>query len=192
MADNLNLDAFSSGQMQSKLWLVQNLERCINEYVSADAMQGHRIWILAGWYGLANLLIRTRNHIPVSEVRSFDIDPECEKIADAINNLWVWKAWEFKAHTCDINKLEFSPRPDIVINSSVEHMTSNEWWDNIPTGTFVCLQASDMQHDDHVNTFENSHELLRAYPLSECVYEGFKLFHYDDYSFSRIMIMGVK
>ena len=83
-------DSFSAAQMQSKLWLVQNLERCVTEYVTADSMQGHRIWILAGWHGLTNLLIRTRNHIPVSEVRSFDSDPTLDLIADTINNLWVW------------------------------------------------------------------------------------------------------
>jgi sugar lactone lactonase YvrE len=185
-------DSFSAAQMQSKLWLVQNLERCVNEYITADAMQGHRIWLLAGWHGLTNLLIRTRNQISVSEVRSFDIDPTCETIADTINNLWVWKAWEFKAHTADINQIEYKPKPDIVINSSVEHMTSNLWWTNIPKGTIVCLQASDMEDEDHVNKFSDPHELFRAYPVEELLYEGIKRFEFDDKAFYRVMIIGVK
>ena len=185
-------DAFSVAQMQSKLWLVQTLERTINEHVTADSMQGHRVWILAGWYGLTNLLLRTRNQIPVSEVRSFDIDPSCEEIADAINNLWVWKAWEFKAHTADINKLEFTPKPDIIINSSVEHMTANTWWNNIPKGTVVCLQASNMDDEDHVNKIANERELYEKYPVEELLYSGIKRFEFNDKSFYRSMIIGIR
>lgn len=189
---SIDLDSFSSSQIQSKLWLVQKLEFVLNENCPTDSSNGHRIWILAGWYGITNLLIRSRNQLPVKEVRSFDIDPTCEKIADDINNLWVWRAWEFKAHTADINKLEYAPKPDIVINSSVEHMTSDEWWDRIPMGTYVCLQSSNMDHEDHVNKFDNAHEMLRKYPLSEPMYEGVKRFQYDDWGFYRSMIIGIK
>jgi len=186
----MDLQAFSSAQIQSKLWLVQRLEDVLIEHVSRES--GHRIWILAGWYGITNLLIRSRNKIPVQEIRSFDIDPSCEPIADSINNLWVWKAWEFKAHTRDINQLEYSPKPDVVINSAVEHMASNDWWERIPSNTVVCLQGSDMDHDDHTNKIHSSQELLEKYRLQECFYEGTKRFQYDDHGFYRYMIIGVK
>lgn len=189
---NLDKDAFSSAQMQSKLWLVQQLEFCLNELHPTDSDNGFRIWILAGWYGLTNLLIRTRNKIPVLEVRSFDIDPSCEEIADSINNLWVWQAWQFKARTGDINQLIYSPKPDVVINSAIEHMSDNTWWDNIPEGTIVCLQSSNMDHDDHVNVFSNTRDMLEKYRLQECYYEGVKRFQYDDSAFNRCMIIGVK
>jgi hypothetical protein len=192
MVDQLNFDAFSSGQMQSKLWLVQSLEASLDEYYPAD-QAGFRIWILAGWYGITNMLIRTRAKIRVKEVRSFDIDPSCEEIADKINNLWVWRAWEFKAHTVDINTLQYKPTPDIVINSSVEHMSENTWWNNIPKGTLVALQGSDMDHDDHNNKIKSSKELLEKYPLEECFMEGIKRFQYNDNdAFYRSMIIGVK
>lgn len=187
----VDLDSFSSAQMQSKLWLVTTLEKSLDEHFPTDK-NGYRIWMLAGWYGLTNLLIRTRSKIPVKEIRSFDIDPSCEPIADAINNLWVWKAWEFKAHTKDVNMLEYDPKPDVIINSSVEHMTSKDWWNNIPNHTFVCLQASDLAHDDHVNTFSSYRDLQEAYPLSEQVFEGVKRFQYGNEGFYRSMIMGWK
>ena len=189
---DFNSDAFSSAQMQSKLWLVGKLEFYMNDYMPTDSSNGYRIWILGGWYGLTNLLIRARNNIAVAEVRSFDIDPTCEPIADAINNLWVWQAWQFKAVTCDVNKLDYRPKPDIVINSAVEHMTSNEWWNNIPEGVVVCLQASDMDHDDHSNVFSNTREMLEKYQMQECFYEGTKRLQYDDYACNRYMIIGVK
>ena len=186
----VNTDAFSAAQMQSKLWMVQRLEDALLEERPIE--DGYRIWILAGWYGVANMLLRVRNKIPVLEIRSFDSDPSCESIADAINNLWVWRAWEFKAHTADINSIPYSPKPDVVINSSVEHMASNTWWTNIPNGTIVCLQASDMEDEDHVNKFKNDRELLAAYPVSELIYTGLKRFEFDDKSFYRSMIIGIK
>jgi hypothetical protein len=186
----VNTDAFSAAQMQSKLWLVERLEHALEEYEIKE--DGHRIWILAGWYAMTNLIIRTRNRIRVKEIRSFDIDPFCEHMADAINNLWVWTAWEFKAHTADINQLEYTPNPDVVINSSVEHMTSNAWWDNIPKGTVVCLQASDMEDEDHVNQFSTARNLFKAYPVEELIYEGIKRFEFDDKAFYRVMIIGIK
>lgn len=186
----MDFDSFSSAQIQSKLWLVQRLEDVLNENVPKEG--GHRIWILAGWYGLTNFLIRTRGKLPVQEVRSFDIDPSCESIADSINNLWVWKAWEFKAHTADINQLNYQPKPDVVINSSVEHMTQDEWWNNIPENTVVCLQASDLEHEDHYNKIKSSQELLERYKLQECFYEGTKRFQYEERGFYRSMIIGVK
>jgi len=185
-------DAFSSAQIQSKLWLVNQLEFSLNENLPTDSSNGYRIWILAGWYGVTNLLLRTRNKIPILEVRSFDIDPSCEAVADAINNLWVWQAWQFKAQTGDINKLIYAPKPDVVINSAVEHMTSDEWWNNIPDGTVVCLQASNMDHDDHTNMFSTAREMLEKYRLQDCYYEGMKRFQYNDFAFNRSMIIGVK
>ena len=186
----MDFDAFSTAQMQSKIWLVDRLERTLEEHRPIE--DGYRIWILAGWYALANLLIRLRNKISVLEVRSFDQDPTCEAIADSINNLWVYRAWEFKAQTLDINLLEYKPKPDVVINSSVEHMRSNEWFKNIPKGTIVCLQASDMPDEDHVNSISSSRNLIEKYPLEEVFYEGTKRFEFEDKAFNRVMIIGVK
>ena len=186
----MNFDAFSSAQIQSKIWLVDRLERTLEEHRPIE--DGYRIWILAGWYALANFLIRTRNKIPVLEVRSFDQDPTCEPIADAINNLWVYRAWEFKAQTVDINLLEYKPKPDVVINSSVEHMTSSQWYTNIPTGTMVCLQASGMLDEDHVNSMSSIKDLMLKYPMSEQLYEGVKRFEFEDKAFNRVMIIGIK
>lgn len=187
----MNFDSFSSSQIASKLWLVTRLEQCLDEHYPTDK-EGYRVWILAGWYAVTNLLLCTRGRIPILEVRSFDSDPECEPIADKINNLWQWQGWKFKAHTADINEIKYNVKVDVVVNSSVEHMDKDDWFHNIPKGTMVCLQASDLEHDDHKNTFKNSHELLAHYPLSECLYEGIKAFNYEDHTFYRSMIIGWK
>ena len=183
----MNFDSFSSSQIQSKIWLVEELEKC-----QLDAKK-QRIWILAGWYGLTNFIIRTRGRIPILEVRSFDSDPECEPIADKINNLWEWQQWQFKAHTADVNELEYKwPFPDIVINTSVEHMESDRWWDLIPAGTLVALQACDLDHDEHTADFKNLQDLVDKYPMTFELFTGTKVFDYGSKRMSRFMLIGRK
>ena len=181
----MNWDAFSSSQVDSKIWLVSKLEQCL-----APNPKGWDIWILAGWYGLTNFILRTRGNIPIHKVRSFDLDPSCEAVADAVNELWVWRHWEFKAQTADVNDIDYTDPPDIVINSSVEHIDSRQWFDRIPVGTIVVLQGNDMPHEDHVAEYKTLDEFKQAWPLSEMLYEGQRRFQYDDWGFSRWMIIG--
>lgn len=186
----MNYDAFSSSQYISKLWLAQTIERILPDYL--ERPEGYKIWILAGWYGITNLILRTRNNLKISEVRSWDIDPTCEKIADSINETWVWQEWQFKARTIDINDLEYDNKPDLIINTSIEHMEANQWFDRIPQGTLVALQGSNLPHDDHTNVFNSVQEMMDRYYLSEYLYEGTKYFEYDDHGFYRYMIVGIK
>jgi hypothetical protein len=92
MIINLN-DAFSSGQIGSKLWLCEESEKC---FETIDT-----IWIYGGWYGLTAFLLKSRNKINIGKIRSFDIDPSCESTADLINENWVYSDWQFKATTKD-------------------------------------------------------------------------------------------
>jgi len=186
----MNFDSFSSGQYLSKLWLAQTIERILPDYHQRP--DGYTIWILAGWYGITNLILRTRNNLKIRQVRSFDLDPSCESIADKINETWVWQGWQFKAFTKDINLVDYEEKPDVVINTSVEHIDNDQWFHNIPKGTLVFLQSSDLEHDDHSNVFKNTQEMMDRYSLSEFLYDGVKYFDFGDCSYCRFMIAGIK
>jgi hypothetical protein len=192
-APAINTDAFSSSQVASKLWLVERLEECLAGF-TLHPDKGYRIWILGGWYGITNLILRTRDVIPVEYVRSIDCDPSCEHFADKINKFWEYQAWQFKAQTADANKLSYdvAEPPHIVINTSVEHMASCEWFDRIPGNTIVALQGSDLPHDDHVNYINDAAQLKEMFPLKDVYYEAEVTFTYPDYSFKRSMIIGMK
>ena len=58
-------DAFSSGQIGSKLWLCEQAEKYFETIDS--------IWIYGGWYGLTAFLLRARNKINIGNIRSFDL-----------------------------------------------------------------------------------------------------------------------
>lgn len=188
---SINLDCYASSQTLSKQWLVERLEECLDGMTTPP--QGWRIWILGGWYGITNFIIRTRAVIDVEQVRSFDMDPNCEPIADKINKLWEWQEWQFKADTCDVNKLRYDNGvPHVVINTSVEHVEGDQWYKNIPDGTVVALQANDQIHNDHIWICSSPKDLLERFGVSECLYEGSVEFDYPTGKWSRHMIIAIK
>ena len=188
---DVDVDAFSSSQVGSKLWLTERLEECLSRIEAPSA--GYKIWIYGGWYGVTNFIMRTRGVIPVEYVRSIDRDPLVQPIADRINKFWEWQDWQFKALTGDVNTAQYTQdNPHIVINSSVEHMGPGPWFDRIPKGTIVVVQGSDLPHDDHVRRIHSVDELRSACPMSSELYSGSIAFNYPGLELKRFMIIGIK
>jgi hypothetical protein len=176
-------DAFSSGQIGSKIWLCENLEEI---FESVD-----NIYIYGGWYGISAFLLKSRNKIKINTIRSFDIDPNCEPVADMINENWVYQNWQFKAFTKDCNEI-IPDNVDLIINTSTEHFESTKWFDNIPNGTCVALQGNNMKHEDHHTTTDDLDSFLNQFIISDIWFKGQKDFVYPDWQFSRYMIIGKK
>lgn len=186
---HLDQDAFASGQILSKLWLAENLEKVI-EYNNLN--KDLKILNLGGWYGILHFILKTRNRIKINCWRSVDIDPVACEVADAINETWVWQNWKFKSIVDDANIFNYDEDFDIIINTSVEHIDSKQWFDTIPKNKIVVLQSNDMPHDDHVHNHRSLDEFINSFPLNEILFHGQKLFQYDDMSFRRFMIIGIK
>ena len=181
----INKDAFSNGQIASKIWLCEQLEQLFDNIDT--------IWIYGGWYGMTSFLLKSRNNINISTIRSYDIDPQCEAIADMINENWVYQEWQFKAHTADCSTL--APKlgnPDLIINTSTEHFDTMDWWDNIPKGVYVVLQGNNMPHDDHVIYSTSLDDFCNLYPLDAVLYKGELEFNYPNWNFTRFMQIGKK
>jgi len=191
---SVQADAWSDSQVASKLWLCQHLElQCEKlEYTRHN----HRIAVYAGWYGILPFMLLTRGKIKyVQWIRSIDIDPACEAIADEINCHWVMKEWKFKAVTKDVNEQRWNMPyndPSIVTNTSTEHFDKQDWFFKIPPGVLVALQSTNMEHEEHMNTVDSLEEFKLRYPLSKIEYSGVREFSYPDKTFSRFMIIGRK
>jgi hypothetical protein len=178
-------DAFSSGQIGSKLWLCEQLESLFKNIDS--------IWIYGGWYATTAFLLKSRSNIDISTIRSYDVDPECESVADMINENWVYQGWQFKAHTADCSTLNpVLGKPELIINTSTEHFDSMEWWHNIPKGTYVAIQGNNMKHDDHVVYSKSLDDFCHAYPTDTILYKGELEFIYPNWKFTRFMLIGIK
>lgn len=195
--------AFMSGQVESKLWLVNQLYHVASVYGYLQQWrewQSFSVFLYAGWYGVTNLLLRAHSGFPRAIVTSFDADEQANQGALVLNEAFEYRG-EFQVHTADVNKLVYSPgmgaegwgRCDVLINTSVEHIDGKEWFDNIPDGTLVVLQSNDMEHlDEHINTITSVEDLLAGYPLREVLYSGTLPFQYPSFSFNRFMIIGRK
>lgn len=182
---NVDKDSFSSGQIGSKIWLCEELERLFDSIDST--------WIYGGWYGMSAFLLQSRGNIRIGQIRSYDQDPHCETVADMINENWVYQDWKFKAETQDCNLLDLDKNgPDLVINTSTEHFECLDWWNNIPKGTTVALQGNNMPHEDHHIHSSSLDEFVKTYPVSNLLYQGQREFEYPTWKFTRFMLIGVK
>jgi hypothetical protein len=179
------IDAWSQGQVRSKMWLLETLEPL------ARNDRHSQIWILGGWYGLLAFMLFTRNQIQPHLVTSFDIDPDANKKAEVLNNSWAFDPIRFTAKTADCMKLDFQlNKPDVVINTSCEHFPSS-WSEALPAGILVALQSTDMPHSEHVFGVKSLKEFLSQYDIfSQVLYSGEMHFKYPDLEFSRFMIIG--
>jgi hypothetical protein len=188
---NINTDAFSNGQIDSKIWLCEELEQL--------GWTSNLTRIFGGWYGITAFLLLSRGRFQVNRIYSYDVDPSCQAIADMINNNWVIKEWQFKAWTEDCNQAWLcnfsqydSNTVDLIINTSTEHFDTKQWFLNIPKGMRVILQGNNMPHSDHFVKTETIDEFKDQYPLSTYCYQGIKTFEYPDWSFTRFMTIGYK
>jgi hypothetical protein len=185
------IDAFSSGQVGSKLWLCEELEKC-------PIPKQSTIWVYGGWQGVLGLMLLTRPRFKEATVRSFDLDPRCADIANTLCENWVWRQWQFRAFTANCNELnlevpgEFGSLPSIIINTSVEHFADRVWFEKIPMGTIVILQASDFEHDGAVSPFISEQQMREAFPLKEFFFSGKMKFDYKTWCFHRLMLIGVR
>ena len=183
---SLDYNAYSSGQIESKLWLCRNVEKLFSNH------EPQVVWILGAWVGLLSFLLLSRERLNIRNIYSYDQDPYCEKIAYLLNENWVWKSSIFKAKTIDCNQLNYSPpvdEPDLIINTSVEHFYSRQWYFNIPKGKKVVLQSCDMKHKDHVYCIHSEEEFKEKFPSSKLYYSGSLKFNYPNWSFTRYMLI---
>lgn len=135
------MDAFWSGQLKSKEWLITNLRNNVNKFVSID--------IHGGWVGvLASMLFQT--DMPIKNIRSVDVDPSCEFIATNMNKIEEMVG-KFRAVTADM--CEIRSDADVIINTSCEHITQDQynlWLSGMPYNSLLVLQSNNYDIPEHV------------------------------------------
>lgn len=143
------MDAFWSGQLNSKEWLIRNLRRHVNKFVTID--------IHGGWVGvLASMLFQS--DVPVISIRSIDIDPQCESIAINMNKIEEMVG-KFRAVTADMCSIRSDA--DVIINTSCEHITQDQydlWLSGMPHDSLFVLQSNNYIIPEHVRVANNLEE----------------------------------
>jgi hypothetical protein len=184
------LDCFWRGQIESKAWLIDVL----NLHV-INKSKRNNIYIFGGWYGVLASMLFASADFSVEKIRSIDINPECEAVADHVNKIYEMAEWRFKAFTASMDEWDYDHNPTIVINTSTEHITQevyDKWFDKIPKGTMVVLQGNDFfACGEHIRCSKNLDEFIQQSGVDNVVYSGeFKADSYSNYN--RYMVITIK
>lgn len=171
------MDAFWSGQLKSKEWLITNLCTHVKQFVSID--------IHGGWVGvLASMIFQS--DMPVTNIRSVDIDPMCEPIAVNMNKIEEMVG-KFRAVTADM--CEIRSDADVIINTSCEHITQDQydlWLRGMPHNSLLVLQSNNYNIDEHVRIANSLDEFKEQCQLGIVLYAG----ELELPLYKRFMIIG--
>jgi hypothetical protein len=177
------LESFWKGQVNSKVWLAENLL----EFVPVRPLN---IVIYGGWNGvLASILFNS--NIAVQRITSVDIDPVCEDIANTVNRRYLDDN-KFSAVTADM--CEHTSDADVVINTSCEHITQeqyNKWLSNQPNNATIVLQSNNyFELDEHIRCSSSVDDFIKMSNI-QVLYKG-ELETPKYYRYMIYMIIGKK
>jgi trans-aconitate methyltransferase len=167
---------FWDSQIESKKWLLDHVTPMDKSIV-----------IFGGWYGVLAQFIAHK--FPDARILTTDLDSECKKVFAAIDE--CYHDITFRQHDMRNGMPLNNTHPDLVINTSSEHVTQevyDAWWDSIPIGTKYIVQGNNLVNPEHVRLADNLEEFLKINKIKEPEYAGMlKCGH-----FYRYMAVGYK
>lgn len=187
----IDFTAIAHGQVQSKIWLCENLEPLLPERPNC------RVLILGSWYGVLNFMMLTRNQNRYDLITGIDKDTHAIEISDKFLNAWSIgensKANNIVKDLDEPNSID--PMYNVIINCSGEHM-SDKWYKQVHRDQLLCLQTSNRVTDDPIWNVTNPNPTMEdfkaKYPMSQILFEGEKVFDYGHLCYSRYMLIGRK
>jgi hypothetical protein len=177
------LESFWGGQLQSKTWLIEHLEK-------SSRITNASIVIHGGWNGVLSSML-FNSAIGIKKIISIDVDPKCAEIANTINKRQEMEG-KFKAITVNMCDYVYEETPDIVINTSCEHISKEQytrWLTNIPRSSKIILQSNNyFELEEHINCVETLEQFKQQSNLKYIISaEELELPMYK-----RFMIIGSK
>lgn len=168
-------DAFSLGQMVSKIWL-------LNVLSAHNTNKPDTVAILGCWIG--SLVPLLHKSFSIQRIYGFDMDPVAISQSEILNRRYVEDSWKYKGVVADVSmmctgNMEFQTggelidvSPDWLINTSCEHMDTH-WFDTANDDQLIIMQTNDSpDFAGHTNICKDMHQVEQKYPLSEVLYSG--------------------
>jgi len=205
-------DAFSRGQVKSKIWMTQELAKIQKEF--------KMIHVHAGWFGQSRLYFDNVG-INYDKIRILETDPIAAEVSDYIFNLDLIENYRVKSaearlplrqdddETKDMKwvsrtGIEYTVKnykketeyvektmPDLVINTSAEHMSS-VWYHKMinrpmETDPLFIIQTNNLfDIPEHQLCVHSIDEMLKKFPMTRLEYTGEK----ELYGYKRFMLIG--
>lgn len=173
--------SFTPDLVFSKLWLIRELAKI--------APKIDTLYALGSWYGNLALILNHAQKISVDKVINVETNPKflkgSKKILDQLgvgNVDYMLK---------DANDLDYRQlgRGGAVVNTSLTDMPGTDWFDNIPKGTLVAMQARDQDPGEQFGSPKN---IQQKFPLSKVLYSGSLDLQDPETEYTRFMVIGIK
>ena len=151
------------------------------------------IYILGSWYGnVALLLFMLERYISFDQIVNDDINAESLKLGQQrLTRLGLdgrTEPMHQDANNLDYRKLGSN---GLVINLSCHNIEELAWLDNIPSGTWVVLQARN-NDPGAKNQYKNFAQFDRNLPLSQTLYQGTLPLTDPDGPYEQYMKIGTR
>jgi hypothetical protein len=199
-------DAFSKGQVTSKVWLTETLQKLVNPNVRLE-----NVLIVGGWYGHITKYFKDR----IDYGMFYNVDPHefngyigkeffnnnsdrYVPVGTTIEKVEFLEGLGYRLPIGNFNvandfKFEVTGHetilPDLIINTSCEHM-SDDWFHRAPRDKIIALQTNNLfgVAPDHFNCVNYLSDLDTKYPMSKVLFQG----ELDIGKGKRFMKIGVK
>ena len=173
--------SFTPDLVFSKLWLIRELAK-----VSPNI---GTMYVLGSWYGNLAVLLNRYPQVQVDQIINVETDPEFLKGSKHILNQAGVDNVEYMLK--DANKLDYRQlgSDGAVVNTSLIDIKGTDWFENIPPGTLVAMQARDQVDDEQFKTPE---DIEQQFPLSQVLYSGKLDLEDPETDYTRFMVIGIK
>ena len=177
--DSILATIFSKSQILSKLWMAETLSKHNTSF--------NNILLIGGWLTHHSLFLKDINY---KHLYSIDPDASMNPLINIMNpNAFICN--KNMEHCFDVNNdIIFNDsiiNPDLVINTSAEHM-DNTWFEKLKPGTTVLLQSNSSPDYQHINYCQDFGVFLKKYPVTTLYFRGETVLP----SYKRYMLYGVK
>jgi hypothetical protein len=173
--------SFTTDLTKSKVWLLTELAKI--------APQLSTMYVLGSWYG--NLALYNTLQPTVGVDRIINVETDSEMLAQSQRMLDRVGANNVEYMLKDANELDYRQvgRGGVVVNTSLTDMPGNQWFEHIPQGTLVAMQARDQDPGEQYNSTQ---DILDRFPLSKVLYQGTLELEDPETPYHRYMVIGIK
>lgn len=184
-------DAFSHGQIRSKLWLSEHFAVWSTKHLLD---RNYTLNWYGSWVGIGPFILLQNTKVRFNKINLFDLNSEHLEISRQVLDFWRCESIAISTKALDVNEIVPDLQPDqLFINTSCEHINNDIWLKNIPKGSLVLLQSTNMPHPEHTNCASNLDQFVAKYGGFITLLESEQIdFNYPDKEFSRFMLLGRK
>jgi len=165
----------------SKVWLISEIEKIQQSFST--------IYILGSWYANMSLYIKLASNIQADKIINVETNDEFITTGNKLLDL-AGVSDNIASMKKDANKLNYQQlgQNGLIINTSLNDISGEDWFKRIPRGTLVALQA---RNNSSVIEYKRTEDIIKKFPL-KVLYSGSVDLEDPETEYTRFMVIGIK